>query len=84
MNRTLANTFKNVRKQAPRARNTGGRGDQATMIREELLDKLGPHLGHKPRALMATSGHSRALATVGQQEDLTWQAGSYTPDLPSP
>jgi len=41
-------------------------------------------MGHKPRTLAATSGHSRALNPVGQQEHRSWQASFRTTALPSP
>src|SRR5215471_1086323 len=42
-----------------------------------------PRMGHKPREVTATSGHSRALTPVDRQEHRSWQASSRTTDLPS-
>jgi hypothetical protein len=41
----------------------------------------GPHMGHKPRALTAAGGHSRALSLAGQEERCSWQPVFCTPDL---
>jgi uncharacterized glyoxalase superfamily protein PhnB len=40
-------------------------------------------MGHKPRALPGTSGHSWALNPVDQQKCRSWWAVSRTTDLPS-
>ena len=37
-------------------------------------------MGHKPRTLVASSGHSRELNPVGQRERRSWQGNLHTTD----
>src|SRR5262245_52907604 len=61
----------------------GNRPGQAENDHRSNPKVNGPRMGHKPRTLTATGGHSRAPSPVGQQERSPWQASSGTTDLPS-
>src|SRR6516164_79942 len=61
----------------------GNRPGQAETDHSDNPKLNGPRMGHKPRTLTATGGHSRAPSPMGQQERSPWQASSSTTDLPS-
>src|SRR6516165_4456795 len=61
----------------------GNRSGRTRTITAATRSSTGPRMGHKPRTLTATGGHSRAPSPEGQQEHIPWQASSGTTDLPT-